>query len=410
MPIVADNYSAASGATIYGGRAVPSIGAPAWLSSQALNTWALVPGATLSSVNPANNPAVNPIYPSPPEWVASGHRMIVDAWCGMAVNYATGDVWLGSTGGHADYAGNEMYKAVTFAAAADWAMVHAPSGAIGYPITDGGFGHSSVSGLYSDGRPRPTHTYNALVYVPGLGFVNTNLYYVFPDVNGPGKAYLYKETTSEWELFCDYTALGNCNAPVSGACYDSLRHCIWILAQGAYNMLKIDCTTKVASRHGVIDNHAENPILKYDAASDLVYIVSSSSGSGWLDNASHMTAFDPTTDVFHVIPVASGSLPAGMAMAGHAVGWDEENGRLLIWGAQTDRAKIGTLTRPGGNPRTTAWVAGALTLSGSNAVTPTVPTTNGTFGRGDFVPALGGYLLLNATTQQFYFFKTKVIA
>lgn len=408
MP-VADIYAGAVGATIYGGRATPSAGVPAWLSAQALNTWALVPGNTLSSIDPKNNPAINAAYPSVAPWTGSGQLCMVTAWNSMAVNYATGDVYLGLVGGHADYGGNEMNKVAVYAAAANWSMLRPPSGAIGYPITDGGPGQPSSSGLYSDGRPRPTHSYNALCYVPGVGFVNTNLYYVFPNLGGPSKAYLYNETTNDWELFCDYTALGDCNAPVSSACYDSKRNCIWMLGQGVYSMVKIDCATRVATKHGVADNHAQNPLLKYDAASDLVYIVSSSTSSGWLDFASHQTAFDPTNDLFYVIPAASGALPAGMSMAGHAVGWDEEIGRLLIWGDQTNRAKIGTLTRPTGNPRTTAWVAGELALSGSNAIAPTAPTPNGTFGRGDYVSKLGGYLLLNATDQQFYFYKVKEV-
>lgn len=68
---VPDSYSTATGGSIYGGRS----GLPAWRSAMVANTWAVVPMAnTLADINPRNNAAINPNYPSAPEWAAIGSQ------------------------------------------------------------------------------------------------------------------------------------------------------------------------------------------------------------------------------------------------------------------------------------------------------------------------------------------------
>lgn len=403
-----DNYAVASGQPVYAGRSAPA-GFPSWISSMAVDTWALVPGSTMAAVNPKNNAAMNPVYPGSPEWYAVGQSAIVGAWNSAAINPITGDVYVWG-GGHADYGGNEVYKQSLMSATPNWQVMRAPSGSIGNRITDGAIGADSTSGVYSDGRPRPTHTYNSLVYVPGKGMAVTNLYYVYANLGGPGKAVYFSDATNDWALLSDYTALGDANAKGGGCCYDSLRNCVWLLGQGAYNMVKIDCATGVATRYGAVGNHSINCLLKYDTTNDLVYILGSTDVGQAVDYPSNLTAFDPVTNLFHVIPT-SGSLPAGLSQYVNttSAGWDDAAGVFYLWGDQTSRAGIGTITRPAGNPRTATWTKGSRTLSAANAITPTAPQVAGTFGRFDYVPALGGCFLLNAVDQQTYFYKIKAI-
>lgn len=350
---------------------------------------------------------MNPVYPANPEWYGSGQDRVITAWNSAAINQAAADMWVWG-GGHADYGGNEPYKLYLLADTPAWQMMRPPSGAIGNLLTTTGTVGESATGLYSDGRPRVTHTYNSLVYVPGVGFTVTNLYYVYPHVNGPGKAYSFNEAANDWSLLSDYVSLGDANSPNGGSCYDSSRHCIWLLGNGAYNMVKIDCATGTATQHGTVANHAQGAIaLKYDAANDLIYILSASSSSGWLDYPSRMSIFDPSTSLFHILPPYTGSLAAGMSITGHGVAWDEVGGRLLLWNEQANRAKISVLTRPSSNLLTSAWAASELTLDAGNTVTPTAAATNGTFGRFDLIPRLGICVLLNAVDQPVYFFKVK---
>lgn len=392
---------------------VAPVGAPAWLASQSVGTWVEVPATnTIKDIDPSGSATYNPVYPSAPEWGGgTSLRNIMSAWCSGAMNPATGDIYAWG-GGHADYGGNEPYKLNVYSSAPTWQMLHPPSGSIGFPITDGALSSdpaiiaASATGLYSDGRPRPTHTYNSILYVPGKGLSVMDLFYVYPHVNGPQKAYRFNEGSNDWQLLCDYTALSGANSAGGGTCYDSFRNCVWILGGGAFNMVKVDCATGIATRHGTIDNHAQSPLLHYDSELDLVYIVSTSNSGGWLDYPSRMSVFDPSTNLFHVTPSYTGSLPESLAITSHAVGWDQESKRLLLWNYGGTRTLIGTLARPS-NPRTTAWTAGTLTLSGSNAVTPSAPQVNGTFQRFNYVPKLGGCLLINAYDQKPYFFKMK---
>ena len=401
---VADFYGCTSGGVIAAGRHR----LPAWVRSAMVGTWSAVPASnTLSSLDPKNNPAINPVYPASPEWYASGQSRVITAWNSAAVNYAAAEMWVWG-GGHADYGGNEPYKLNLLADTPAWQMMRPPSGAIGNLLTTTGTVGESATGLYSDGRPRVTHTYNSLVYVPGKGFTVTNLYYVYPHVNGPGKAYSFSDATNDWSVLSDYTALGGVNSPNGGCCYDSSRNCVWLLGQGAYNMVKLDCATGAATQHGLVNNHAQGPLaLKYDAANDLIYILSSSSSGGWLDYPSRMSVFNPATALFHVLPAPTGSLASGMSITGHGVAWDEVGGRLLLWNEQTNRAKISVLTRPVNNLLTTAWVASELTLDAGNSVTPTAAEPNGTYGRFDYIERLGGCVLINAVNQSVYFYRVK---
>ena len=266
---------------------------PTWVSAATVGTWGTIPATNLlSDLNPANNAAINPNFPNPPEWTNS-QKDVIAGWCSMSLNQATGEIWAWG-GGHSDYGGNEPYVLDPRSNTPTWVMRRYPSGAIGNTITDGGAindaAHiaASATGFYSDGRPRPTHTYNSTVYVPGKGPSITNLYYVFPHVNGPSKAVYYNEATNEWGLLSDYVSLGDSNAINGGCCYDSSRNCVWVLGQGAYNMLKMDCATGVTTRLGVVDNHAMRFTMKDDATNDLVYIISESSSRP--PASSHATA------------------------------------------------------------------------------------------------------------------------
>ena len=400
---VADSYGCPSGGVIAAGR----IRTPSWVRNATVGRWLAVPASnTIASLDPRFNPAMNPNYSAPPEWYGAGQIKVIGAWNSAAINPANADMWVWG-GGHADYGGNEPYKLNLLADTPVWQMMRPPSGAIGNLLTTTGSVEESSTGLYSDGRPRPTHTYNSFVYVPGVGFTVTNLYYVYPHVNGPSKAYSFDEATNDWVLLSDYTALGDSNYAKSGCCYDPSRNCVWMLGQGVYNMVKINCATGVATRHGAIDNHAEDPVLKYDVANDLIYILSASSSAGWLDYASRMSVFNPADSSFHVLPPHTGALAAGMSITGNGVAWDEAGGRLLLWNAQTNRAKISVLTRPSSGLLTSAWVASELPLDAGNTVTPTAPATNGTFNRFDYIDRLGGCVLINAVDEAVYFYKVK---
>lgn len=387
-------------------------GIPAWVTNAAVGRWGVVPAANkLSDLNPQNNPALNPNYPAPPPW-GSTHRAITDAWCSMSLDPA-GSLWVWG-GGHADYGGNEPYKLDLMQAAPQWVMKRPPSGSLLAPATDVAIDGSpagiaaSATGFFSDGRPRPTHTYGAHVYVPGKGMVIANLRYCWPHVNGPLKAVYYDEAAGDWGLLSDYTALGDVSGYGVGSCYDSKRNCVWLLSDGSYNMVKIDVATGIATRHGAVDGWVQEPVtLRYDADSDLVFIMSSGVYAASLRRVS---VFSPVTDTIYVPPAFTGAGPAGFnpTYLGDGAAWDSVGQRWLIWnGSITDRTQIATMTKPAGDPRSTAWVLGTLGTDAGNTVVPPVALANHTFSRFTYIHSMGICVLVNATSEPVYFFKVR---
>jgi hypothetical protein len=53
----------------------------------------------------------------------------------------------------------------------------------------------------------------------------------------------------------------------------------------------------------------------------------------------------------------------------------------------------------------TTWVWTTLTLASGNAVTPTAPNPQGTYGRFAYSPRLHGIVVVNSTTENVYFLK-----
>jgi hypothetical protein len=383
------------------------------VASQAIGTWAQIPvGNLLSDLDAKFRPDLNPSFPGNPPWYGNGFIGIANAYSGAAINQATAEVWPFLAGGHTDYGGNDVFRLRLNQNVPIWERLRNPSGAIGNLVSWENIAEGSASGIFTDGRPRTTHTYNGVVYVPGIGPAVTNLIYAHPNLEGPQHAWAYRESTNDYVRLADYSSLGSVIAPYGGSCWDSARGVIWALGGGAYSMVKINPTTGVTTLHGTVDNHAKHGLqLKYDSANDLIYILSSSDSVGWKDYPSRMSVFDPATNLFHVLPVPTGALPSGVQVTGDAVGWDQDEGRLLLWAhAAGDRTQIGVLTRPSsGNLRATAWAASAIAISGSNSVTPTAPPAAGTFGRGDYISILGGFFVWNAVDQNPYFFKLKNI-
>ena len=387
---------------------------PAWVTSQAVGTWGTVPTSnTVPSLNPNNNSALNPNFPAAAPWNGSGQSAIVVAWCSMATD-PLGTLWLWG-GGHADYGGNEPYALNLVSAAPTWVMRRPPSGSLASPATDVAPDSSSAgiaasaTGFFSDGRPRPPHTYGSHIYVPGKGMAVTNLLYCWPHVNGPQKAVYFNEATNDWGLLADYTSLGNVTSYGVGSCYDPTRNCVWFVSMGTYSMTKINVATGVTTRHGVVDNWVGEPVsLRYDASRDLIYAVSSGIHASI---QKRVVVFDPTNSTFYLPPTYTGTGPSGIDSPnfGDGAAWDEAGGRFLLWrGGLADRTQIGTLTRPT-NPKTDSWVLGSISVSGANAVTPTPALTNHTFNRFEYITALGICVLINSINDPVYFFKLRSV-
>jgi hypothetical protein len=108
--------------------------------------WVELANTSLQSL-PVTNP-FNSMLESP-----SGR---IDAWNGLAANRDTNRVYLAAAGGHADWAGNEVYEIDLSVDAPTWRILREPSP--GNTISIG-------VNYNSDGRPASTHLHDALTFV-----------------------------------------------------------------------------------------------------------------------------------------------------------------------------------------------------------------------------------------------------
>jgi hypothetical protein len=214
---------------------------PAWVAAQPLNTWGTVPGNTLSAVDPELDPAVNQAFPSVAPWRgSSGTASVMNAWCGAALDQATGRLHIPISQGHNDGSGNEGYRLDLAQAVPAWSRRNVPSGSLGQPAVVYNDGQEST-GVYSDGRPRAMHTYCGLLYAAGRGpVVATQVAMAASGGKGPDRPILFHPDTHD-HTFLPARTSGNGNGVA--ACYDAARDAIWRRCSGTTVMERLDFAT-----------------------------------------------------------------------------------------------------------------------------------------------------------------------
>jgi hypothetical protein len=132
---VADFYSCASGGTIVAGR---TSGVPAWVQALPLHHWYSIPNTALASIEPSPKPPGDP-------------QCKISAWNGACVRYSDSAYIIPPSGGHGDYAGNEIGMLKLSDAVPAWVQVKPPSATSDMIL-------SAVA--YLDLRRSAGHTYN----------------------------------------------------------------------------------------------------------------------------------------------------------------------------------------------------------------------------------------------------------
>lgn len=382
---------------------------PAWRSAMAANTWAQIPGNTLSSIDPENSPAINPNYPGQSPWRAgSGQSAVVNDWAGACWDDSTQSMWFPLQGGHSDYGGNEPYRHRVNQATPSFVMLRNPSGAIGDEIVlnDG----QESTGLYSDGRLRSVHSYNNNVFAPGLGpVICAGVFDYLSGAGGFERVYLLNETTGEATLLYDYSALYGIGTMSGAGTYDSLRNCIWLIGVGQTVLLRVSLpsgtTTATVSSNNYVGSYARTVYLpQYD----LVAVVQS--GANGYPQSFYLWDVSQTTPIV-IQPTLTGSWSSGLQTAAPGqVGMDWNGSELLIWDNTTNTTDVSVLApsvQTSSGARTQPWTKSVISAAGSNVVTPTVRASTGTYGRWAYSATLGGCYLLNDHAQQAYFYATQ---
>jgi len=382
------SYTVGPGGFVAGGRFYT----PSWRRNQAANTWVEVPGNTLQSIDPEANPAINPNFPGTAPWRGvGGQAQVMGSWSGGDFDLQNDDLWVYG-GGHADYAGNELYKVRIASDSADWLMVRPPTGAVGNEgVLDDG---QELTGRYFDGRPRSTHSYNRPVYIPATGLAIGTL----------GNTYRVSEGTREFLQFD--AAKGEPtygpNAPFgnptsSAAAYDSLRHCVYWRTSGTGAVQKYDLDTQewsTVQTSGPTAGTVGSGDCGIEFAADLDCLF-------LIIGESTYRAMDCATGAMSSITL-EGS-PVGAVLRGSCrPRWVPNLRAFACWDNTTDTGVINLVSPPSENIFSSAWTVSQLPVTGSTV--PTVKTQWGTFGRFFYSRKLNGFGVVNATNQPIYFY------
>ena len=382
---VGDSYSCASGGRIAAGRHL----LPAWLSAMPINTWATPGSNTISSVDPSLDAAVNPNYPGIAPWKGvTGTVSVVTAWSGAAWD-ETNKRLLITGGGHADYAGNEVYA--WGAATATFSRLNNPTGAIGNTgtLSDG---LDATNPAYFDGRPRSAHTYGNLPMRNGEMWNFQGSTYV----SGFGICGAWKFVGNDW-VRNGTTTFG---AGYGSTLYDPSRG--KFIRIGASNSQPTwydpvaDSTTQMARW---TNNDAQEMYGVIDTRRDLVVQFSKYVTLLKLDDSSDAVV---ATQVGTVPNWAAMNVPGNSSWAGLV--YDYANDRYLVWAGGSS---IYVLTPPaiGQNPLTANWVWSTLAPAVGNTITPSNTGVAGTYGRFWHSPSLNCVGVVNSVTEQMHVFR-----
>jgi hypothetical protein len=133
--------------------------APAWVKAMPVGTWAPASQNRLADVDPAKDPAANPVYPNMPQWTGNnGHACVIECWNGgaFATRLGAKGSLLAWGGGHKGYYGNEVYAFDMQTRL--WTRLSNPYKTPAFPVTDG---------WWPDGSPAVPHTYAMVGYHAG---------------------------------------------------------------------------------------------------------------------------------------------------------------------------------------------------------------------------------------------------
>lgn len=355
--------------------------APAWVLAIEPGTWASVSRNTLSDVDPAASPEVNPEYPAAPSWRGnSGQKSVINAWNGGA--FASRFGTLGSLivfgGGHNDYFGNEIY-------AFDleqrlWNRVTNPYAASRDVLTA-----RYVDGSFPDGSPLPPHTYDYVDYHPA-----SNSFVLLKGLQQLGvsggaysgaPAFLFDFGSRTWRRSPPAAAA---YGSAGWSAYDPLRDVFWVNPPSATPLAGFRYfDPDGVSPEGWVGSWSESFGARKAGGGD---------GMGTYDPANDILVYTnlkkPPGAVYGIDLSRPEDAPVKLDLegdvpelaAGHGWEWSDLRQALIYW-PRSGGANVHELRLRGKDWRKGPWAWTRLT-NGNNAVVPQSMTAeNGVYGR-----------------------------
>ena len=320
------------------------------------------------------------IYPSPKPLGNLTTRAVMDAWGGGAYD-STRDQLLVHGGGHADYAGNEIYA---FSIAnLTWSRIWGPTPNDQIPPQPATAGET-----YFNGDPRSVHSYSGLVYLP---LPNKLLRYGGSLWSGSGgfslRLWLFDMATSVWEPKLDFS-----NHYIPLCAYDSVT--THVFCELYSNLWEYDPVMNTATkRSGASAGYSPQGGVAIDQKTrQLVFL---GLGNGTTQVFSYKLDTYPAPLVNHSATISGATEVLTNNQKRPAMAWDDAAQRLVLWNGGTALYTLDTTT----------WVITKHEADPANTVTPDLPNSAGTYGRFAYLPSHDVFVLVNRTSGSVYFVK-----
>ena len=139
----------------------PLVGLPAWRQGMVPFQWKKFSNTSINTVSPKN--LVSGQLDADGKGIVGGLYGRLDAWNGLAADTRTNKVYAAGGGGHADYAGNEVYEIDFSKDVPVWNIIREPS--LPNTIRSSNYNLGLYYDYYLDGRPSSTHQYYALQFL-----------------------------------------------------------------------------------------------------------------------------------------------------------------------------------------------------------------------------------------------------
>lgn len=343
--------------------------APDWVLAMQPGTWTQIGDNTIRDVDPANDPAANPNYPSSAPWRGNtGLAGVMNAWCGgaLASGYGAKGSLIVHGGGHQDYYGNEIYAFDLNTR--HWSRVTNPY--------KGPFNWGYSTGTFPDGSPVSPHTYDQVEYYPPTNsFLRLRSEKDNVGGNNVGVAHMFSFDDKRWI----HSPSNSSNHYQSGgwSAFDSKRNVFWAEAGGGSGVFtRFD--PKVANGDGT-QGQWTNYGLKvggmdaqaaYSPVQDAVIVANFRSSDGVFG----INVADPSSSAVKLKEGGSG--PSKDSQSGWE--WSDIRKAFLYW---RSGGSVYEFKSSGGDWRTSTWNWSNIT-SGSNGSVPAANTSQ--YGLGDY--------------------------
>jgi len=346
--------------------------------------WYEVPGSTLAAVNPC--PSDNCSYSG-----IEGQTGVIDDWNGgvLATRYGAMGGFVVWGGGHNGYRGNEVY--VFDIAALRWRRVSEP---VQNPSCN-----QSESEL-QDGSPCSPHNYDYLSYHPGtnsmvkLGSSSNDMM----GGGGSGRVHLFNFDTNQWRRGAVKPTVRLSVSEGASSAYDPSRDVFWLLS--AFNQRFAKYDPNGSSGAGLWTEYNTFNVEIYsvgaiDPVRDLFVSV-----EGAFNHAVYV--FDLKNPSAGGTRVTTGGDRTIENTQAAGFEWDPISQAFIGWAGGTSVYK---LTPPAGDWRTGTWQWSRIAAASGNSVDPGAAHERGTYGRWQYVPSVNGFVVVNRTDANVFFYK-----